>query len=193
MKKILIFTLATILAMMLFTSCDNEAIEFKNIYPVVKVFPEPCTTWGCSVDSVKKHMSKYQLSFFDVEEKDVTLPDGSRVTKWIVAYEGPNPYDNSKIIDYDYCFDESNNGLRAVVIDLGKESQYLLSDIETQLADKDGGYKQTGRDEKNGYTFYSNGKTQVKLYSIRGKGQTDTHRKLKFWKLGDDELTWGEN
>lgn len=192
----MIFTLTAILAVIAFSSCifNNEEIDVKENPIPRKVYPEPCTAWGCTVDNVKKHMSQYQqLAYFDIEPHDVILPDGTRVSKWIGAYEGINPYSSGNVIDYDYCFDESSTGLKAVVIDLGQESLYQLSDIETQLMS--GGYSQTGRDIKTGQTFYSNKETgsQVKLYSLRGTGQSFTHRKLKFWRLGDDELTWGEN
>lgn len=190
MKKILLLTLTAILAIVTFSSCDNDPIDVKEVY-VVKVFPDPCTTWGCTVDSVKKHMRPFSLSYFDVDEKDIILADGTRVPKWIAVYEGENPYAPGKIIDYDYCFDESNNGLRAVVIDLGPESNYQLSDIETQLTDL--GYTQTEYDVKTGQFYYSNSRTQAKIYTYRSKGQTATHRKLKYWRVGDEELTWGEN
>ncbi len=191
MKKIFIFSVTAILAIIAFNSCENDEINTIEIKPTPKVFPEPCTAWGCTVDSVKKHMSNYQLEYFDVDEKDVIMSDGTIVPKWIAVYEGENPYSKGKIIDYDYCFDESNNGLRALIIDLGIESHYQLSDIETQLMAN--GYNQTGYDVKTGQFYYSNNKSQVKIYNIRGKGQSETHRKLKFWKLADDEITWGEN
>lgn len=182
MKKILFFSIICTLAIMTFTSCENEEIDTIDVPYAIKVFPEPCTAWGCSVDSVKKHMNAYKLSYQDVYENDVTLPDGTVTQKWLANFAGTNPYSlTNSVIEYNYCFDESSKGLRATVIYLGGENQF--SDIETQL--HDGGYSQTGRDIKDKYYTYSNGKTSIKIYEL-----STNHYYLKYQKLGDDELTW---
>ena len=182
MKKILLFSMISILAIMTFTSCENDEIDTREIGYAIKVFPEPCTAWGCSVDSVKKHMNSYRLSYIDVYENDVTLPDGTVTQKWLANFAGNNPYSSTNnIIEYDYCFDESSKGLRAAVVYLGGENQF--SDIETQLYD--GGYSQTGRDIKDKFYTYSNGQTSIKIYEM---GSNSYY--LKYQKSGDDELIW---
>ena len=148
MKKIFLLSLTAILAIATFNSCDNDEIDVRDINPAPKVFPEPCTTWGCTVDSVKKHMSPFGLTFQDVYEKDVTLADGSNAQKWFATFSGTNPYSSSNnAIVYEYCFDESGSGLKAIGIYLNGYGQF--SNIETQL--NDGGYTQTGRDIKDKY------------------------------------------
>ena len=78
MKKIFLLSLV-LLSIVAFTSCENDEIDVNEIKYATKVFPEPCTVWGCTVDSVKRHMSPYQFTYQDVYESNVTKSDGTIV------------------------------------------------------------------------------------------------------------------
>lgn len=181
MKKIFLLSLV-LLSIVAFTSCENDEIDVNEIKYATKVFPEPCTVWGCTVDSVKRHMSPYQFTYQDVYESNVTKSDGTIVQKWLSSFMGINPFSPAgKAIEYDYCYDESSQGLRAIAVYVGGDIQF--SDLETQLSDGD--YVQTGRDVKDKTYFYSNSKTDITVFY-----PGSNYVLLRYHKHGDDELTW---
>ena len=127
-------------------------------------------------------MSPYQFTYQDVYESNVTKSDGTIVQKWLSSFMGINPFSpTGKAIEYDYCYDESSQGLRAIAVYVGGDIQF--SDLETQLSDGD--YVQTGRDVKDKTYFYSNSKTDITVFY-----PGSNYVLLRYHKHGDDELTW---
>ena len=184
MKKILLLSLMVVCALA-FTSCENDEISVTEYGYAKRVFLEPNTTWGCTVTEVVTYMNTNaaKLSAADIKQRDVKSSDGTSSQKWILVFSGVNPYSsNNDNIEYEYCFNESNKDLKAVCVYLGGETNYI--DINSQL--EDDGYTQTGRDTKDKYYIYNNGKTQIKLYEVTSK-----RFYLRYQNLTDtEELTW---
>ena len=167
MKKIFFIALIATVALVLFSSCENDEIGIEREKSHREQFyPEPVTNWDSSIDNVKSDMSKYDLISGDMFRMDATYADGHSELKWFLYFHGKNPFETSNNIVYLYCFGNATSDMQAVQVVLYNMD---FSDINAQLVAH--GYAYDDYNSLGFYHEFHDAKTSIRVYVPRSTNQ----------------------